>query len=84
MLLKSGEKVRVTVDLTSLTTTGTGHVNSHAGEVEKNEQFVIVVKPEEGSSSNRRVCIVFVFLLHTIRYEPTIMCIRPNRIDRRW
>jgi hypothetical protein len=36
------------------------------------------------SSSNLCIHVVFVFLLHTIRYEPTIMCIRQNKIDRRW
>jgi hypothetical protein len=41
---KSGEKVRVTVDLTALTIT-VHNPSAYAGEIQKNVQFVIVVKP---------------------------------------
>jgi len=40
-----GEKVRVTIDLTQLTSTGA----TKAGEVQKNEEFYIIVKPPVGS-----------------------------------
>jgi flagellin FlaB len=44
MVLDRNEKVRVTIDLTALTATSTT-----AGEVMKNEQFAVLVKPPQGS-----------------------------------
>jgi flagellin FlaB len=44
MLLKAGEKVRVTVDLYQIVT-----ASHSAGQIMKNEQFVIIVKPPVGS-----------------------------------
>jgi len=43
--LMPGQKVRVTIDLTTMSTGS----NSYAGEVMKNEEFKIVVKPPVGS-----------------------------------
>jgi flagellin FlaB len=54
--LDRAEKVRVTIDLTALTTSGTGGTN--AGKVMKNEQFKIIVKPPTGS------------VLDIVRYAP--------------
>jgi flagellin FlaB len=42
-----GEKVRVTIDLTQLTMTGKG--NTPAGEIMKNEEFKVIIKPPVGS-----------------------------------
>ena len=53
-LLDRNEKVRVTVDLTALTT----NISTAAGEVEKNEQMKIIVKPPTGS------------VLDIVRYAP--------------
>jgi flagellin FlaB len=53
-LLDRNEKVRVTVDLTALTT----NLSDKAGEVEKNEQMKIIVKPPTGS------------VLDIVRYAP--------------
>jgi archaellin len=41
---KSGEKVRVTVDLNQIVTS-----SHHAGEVMRNEEFVVVLRPHIGS-----------------------------------
>jgi flagellin FlaB len=46
--LVAGQKVRVTIDLTKLTSTVTGGPPI-AGEIQKNEQFKIVIKPPAGS-----------------------------------
>jgi flagellin FlaB len=43
--LQPGQKVRVTIDLTALTATG----NADAGNVMKNEEFKVVIKPPVGS-----------------------------------
>jgi archaellin len=43
--LQPGQKVRVTIDLTGLTATG----NTYAGNVMKNEEFKVVIKPPVGS-----------------------------------
>jgi flagellin FlaB len=53
-LLDRNEKVRVTVDLTALSITG----KTQAGEVQKNEQMKIIVKPPTGS------------VLDIVRYAP--------------
>jgi flagellin FlaB len=45
MLLSAGQKVRVTIDLTKLTTTG----STSAGQVVKNEVFKVIIKPPTGS-----------------------------------
>jgi flagellin FlaB len=44
MMLDRNEKVRVTIDLTALT-----GVSTTAGEVMKNEEFAVLVKPAQGS-----------------------------------
>jgi flagellin FlaB len=54
--LDRNEKVRVTVALTALTTSGTD--GNNAGKVMKNEQFKIIVKPPTGS------------VLDIVRYAP--------------
>ncbi len=54
MLLDRNEKVRLTIDLTQLTTNTSGH----AGDVMKNEQFKLIVKPPTGS------------VLDIVRYAP--------------
>ena len=41
-----GQKVRVTIDLTTMTSTGQ---TSPAGEVAKNEEFKVIIKPPVGS-----------------------------------
>jgi flagellin FlaB len=46
--LQPGQKVRVTIDLTKLTT-GTSGAGLTAGNVMKNEEFKVVVKPPVGS-----------------------------------
>ena len=43
--LVSGQKVRVTIDLTQLSMTG----NNEAGQIMKNEEFYVIVKPPVGS-----------------------------------
>jgi flagellin FlaB len=43
--LQPGQKVRVTIDLTGLTTS----TSTTAGEVQKNEEFKVIVKPPVGS-----------------------------------
>lgn len=53
MLLDKNEKVRVTIDLTALTV-----VSTKAGEVMKNEQFAVIVKPLRGP------------VLKIVRYAP--------------
>jgi flagellin FlaB len=53
-LLDRNEKLRVTIDLTKLTTGD----DSSAGQVQKNEQFKIIVKPPVGS------------VLDIVRYAP--------------
>jgi flagellin FlaB len=60
-LLDRGEKVRVTIDLTALQTTGTtpdGTAGIDAGKVAKNEQLKVIVKPPQGS------------VLDIVRYAP--------------
>jgi flagellin FlaB len=47
-LLQPGQKVRVSIDLTALTTTA-APVSTTAGNVMKNEEFKVVIKPPVGS-----------------------------------
>jgi len=48
--LVAGQKVRVTVDLSSLTSTAAqGNGPPAAGEIQKNEEFKIIIKPPAGS-----------------------------------
>jgi archaellin len=52
MLLKANDKLRVTVDLTLIGVTAQGDTSNNgqpAGLVNKNEEFVIIVKPPTGS-----------------------------------
>jgi archaellin len=53
-LLDRNEKVRITIDLTKLSKSGAGQ----AGEVMKNEQLKVIVKPPQGS------------VLTIVRYAP--------------
>jgi archaellin len=48
MSITSGQKVRVTIDLSTLTETGTGAVTD-AGFISPNAQFTVIVKPPIGS-----------------------------------
>jgi hypothetical protein len=84
MLLDRNENVSMTIDLNQLTTSNNAS-RAAKGDVGKNEQLKVLLRHlPVWLFLNRCIYVVFVFLLHTIRYEPTIMCIRPNRIDRRW
>jgi flagellin FlaB len=47
--LVAGQKVRVTIDLSKLTATGITGGPPTAGEIQKNEEFKIVIKPPAGS-----------------------------------
>ncbi|HMK83012.1 MAG TPA: hypothetical protein VK503_04800, partial [Candidatus Bathyarchaeia archaeon] len=47
--LQSGQKVRVTIDLTQLSTTTPAGTSTTAGQIMKNEEFKVIVKPPVGS-----------------------------------
>ena len=47
--LVAGQKVRVTIDLTAMTASAMSGSPAKAGEVMKNEEFKIIIKPPAGS-----------------------------------